>query len=114
MKMIQVLCVGSEWKDYCNVGILTDIKDSDGNLLSTGDIVRIVDVKTYACVNQTKLCGEAVVVFDQFGRFLSTNKFYVEGWISIDFNSEDCPYILVKQNRSFRIKGNLKIIKSGE
>ena len=114
MKMIQTLCDGGKWMDYCNVGVLTDIKDSNGKFLSTGDIVRVVDVKTYAKINQTRVCGEAVVVFDQFGRFLSTNKFYVEGWISIDFNSEDCPYILVKQNRSFRNKGNLKIIKSGE
>lgn len=112
--MIQVLCVGGEWKDYCNVGVLTDIKDSNGEFLSTGDIVRVVDVKTYSKLNQTRVCGESVVVFDQFGRFLTTNKFHIDGWISREFNSKDCQYILEKQNRTFRIKGNLKIIKSGE
>ena len=110
MKMIQTLCDGGKWMDYCNVGVLTDIKDSNGKFLSTGDIVRVVDVKTYAKINQTRVCGEAVVVFDQFGRFLTTNKFHVNGWFSRDFNSEDCQYILEKQDRTFRIKGELKII----
>jgi len=110
MKMIQTLCGGGKWMDYCHVGILTNMKDSNGDLLSTGDIVRIVDVKTYAGVNQIKICGEAVVVFDQFGKFFDTNKFFVEGWFSRDFNSENCPYVLEKQNKTFRIKGMLKII----
>lgn len=114
MKMLQALCAGGKWMDYCHAGTLTDIKDSNGEFLSTGDIVKVVDVKTYAKLNQTRVCGEAVVVFDQFGNFITTNKFFVEGWLKVEWESDDCPYILVKQNRKFRTNGLLKIIKSGE
>ena len=111
MKMLQTICDGGKWMDYCHVGILTDIKDSNNEFLSTGDIVKIIDVKTYAKINQIMDCEEAVIVFDQFDRFLNNTKFYVEGWFKVDWESDDCPYILVKQNRTFETDGRLRIVK---
>ena len=109
--MIQTICVGEVWHDYCHVGILTDIKDSNGEFLSTGDIVKVVDVKTYAKINQTMDCGEAIIVFDQFDKFINNNKFFVEGWLKVEWESDDCPYILIKQDRKFRTNGRLKVVK---
>lgn len=114
MKMIQILCSDEKWIDLCEVGVQTDLKDSNGNYLLTGDIVKVLDVKFYAAINQTRDCGEAIIQFDQYGKFNKNNKFYVDGWYRIDWESEDCPYVLEKQSRTFRKNKRTRIVNSGE
>ena len=114
MKMLQILCSDEKWEDLCEVGVLTDIKDSNGEFLRTGDIVKILDVKFYAAINQTRPCGEAIVQFDQYGKFIKNNKFYVDGWFRIDWEAEDSPYVLEKQNKVFRKNKRTRIVDLGE
>lgn len=39
--MIQVLTTQG-WHDYCDVGVETDLRDVNGDVLYTGDVVEVV------------------------------------------------------------------------
>ena len=77
------------WMDFCQAGIETDLVDMDGVALKTGDVVEILDGHWFR--NDIEGCrvGTGMVIFDQYENFLGHTKFFVEGWLSVDWANDD-------------------------
>ena len=73
--------------DYCDLGVATDIRDQNGDVLYTGDVVEVVRNDQFADVVYV-----GMVVFDQHKNFIGTDRFFVEGWLSHDWS--DGKYLL--------------------
>lgn len=69
---------------FCEQGIVTDIIDSNGNRLKTGDIVRVYDKQRRNCEPgfDFDLVSTNMVVFDQFKKFGTDSDFFICGWKS--------------------------------
>lgn len=76
------------WMDYCQVEIETDLVDMNGVSLKTGDVVEILDGDYHRCGFDGCRTGTGMVIFDQYDRFLVGTKFFVEGWLSVDWANE--------------------------
>lgn len=66
--------------DYCEHGIETNIKDSNGQILKTGDIVKVYDSQRLIFDPEYALVSTNMVVFDQFKNFASDDDFFICGW----------------------------------
>lgn len=74
------------WTDYCQTNIVTNLSDIDGVQLKTGDIVEVLDRDYYeAGIEDCQVCHGQMIIFDQYQKFISTDKFYVEGWLDADW-----------------------------
>lgn len=97
--MIQTLTnVG--WHDYCEVGIETDIIDIDGNILKTGDTIEIINANYYNKGIDNPEVGLSMILFDQYANFISSSKFYADGWSNMDWSESD-NYIIRKTNKNY-------------
>lgn len=92
--MIQVLTTQG-WHDYCDVGVETDLRDVNGDVLYTGDVVEVVSHQWGA--DLATPVGVHMVIFDQHQNFISTDRFFVSGWLSQDWN--DGQYVLRRVDR---------------
>ncbi len=79
MKMILVK-TNTGYVDYCEQGIETDIKDSNGRVLKTGDIVKVYDSQRLRFDPEYALVSTNMVVFDQFKKFGFDDNFFICGW----------------------------------
>jgi hypothetical protein len=107
-QMIQVLTVIG-WDDYCHVGIETNLLDHSGLRLKTGDMVEVVNKK----LGPVEDLAIEMVVFDQFRKFLFSDKFYVSGWFSRNWDEDD-EYVIHKANPNSNSNGRFRIIEQVE
>lgn len=86
--MIQVKST-SGWVDYCHNNNPTNIKDKNGIVLKTGDVVVVLDQKYIdgGIPHEECVIGHYMVVSDQWMKFIRDDKFYVDGWLSVDWTT---------------------------
>ena len=83
------------WRPYCDEQVKTDIRDMNGVTLYTGDVVEILYKPYYdAGIKDCQTSDTAMIVFDQRKRYISTDKFFVEGWLDQDWEDETENYLL--------------------
>lgn len=85
MKTVQVK-TNIGWRDYCDAGVVTNMYDADGNVLCTGDVVEVVEMRYGA--EYADVVGVAMIVFDQHKRFITTDKFFAAGWLDHDWSDK--------------------------
>ena len=77
------------WMDYCQVGIETDLVDMNGVTLKTGDVVEILNGDWFRSNFDGCRMETSMIIFDQYENFLGHTKFFVEGWLSVDWANDD-------------------------
>ena len=83
------------WKPYCDEQVKSDIQDMNGVTLYTGDVVEVLYKPYYdAGIKDCQTGDTSMIIFDQHKRFISTDKFFVEGWLKHDWEDETENYLI--------------------